>query len=249
MLGEELGYKVFTVPEAATIAFSNGAEWETIADSGRYNLIKRIMQMQLSLEDSFTSIAQHSNCKAIVLCDRGLLDNEAYFPRQLFWEMVMHDQQWNIPYLREARYDAVVHLRTAAIGAEKFYTTANNTARRETPEEAALLDHKILDAYIGHPRLSVIDNRSDESFDYKMKRVLNVIFGMIGESVPLGEEFPLGVERKRFAIQRGNTSTVSQARQHLSYSDDFARKVKIYIHDLTFNDMFQMPHGIRYVRD
>lgn len=27
------------------------------------------------------------------------------------------------------RYDAVVHLVTAAIGAEKFYTTENNTAR------------------------------------------------------------------------------------------------------------------------
>lgn len=33
------------------------------------------------------------------------------------------------------RYDLVLHLVTAAEGAEKFYTTKNNTARKETPAE------------------------------------------------------------------------------------------------------------------
>jgi len=38
--------------------------------------------------------------------------------------------------LRENRYDAVLHLTTAAKGAESFYTKSNNAARRETIEEA-----------------------------------------------------------------------------------------------------------------
>ena len=42
-----------------------------------------------------------------------------------------------------ARYDMVLHLVTAADGAEKHYTTANNTARRETAAEAVALDRKI----------------------------------------------------------------------------------------------------------
>jgi hypothetical protein len=38
----------------------------------------------------------------------------------------------------------VLHLVTAASGAEAFYTNANNTARRETADEARDLDSRIL---------------------------------------------------------------------------------------------------------
>ena len=38
--------------------------------------------------------------------------------------------------VREARYDAVFHLVTAANGAERFYTLENNQARSETPQQA-----------------------------------------------------------------------------------------------------------------
>lgn len=37
-------------------------------------------------------------------------------------------------------YDAVFHMVTAAIGAEKYYTLDNNRARTESAEEAARLD-------------------------------------------------------------------------------------------------------------
>jgi hypothetical protein len=37
----------------------------------------------------------------------------------------------------------VIHLVTAAIGAEKYYTTENNAARTETKEEARALDIKV----------------------------------------------------------------------------------------------------------
>ena len=57
-------------------------------------------------------------------------------------------------------YDAVFHLVTAAKGAEEFYTTANNSARTETVEEAAALDDKLISAWTGHPHLRVIDNTS-----------------------------------------------------------------------------------------
>jgi hypothetical protein len=38
--------------------------------------------------------------------------------------------------MRDKRYDAVFHLVTAADGATMYYTTANNTARGETIDEA-----------------------------------------------------------------------------------------------------------------
>ncbi len=39
-------------------------------------------------------------------------------------------------------------MNTTMIGAEKFYTTENNAARRETVEQARDLDQKILDAWV-----------------------------------------------------------------------------------------------------
>ena len=42
---------------------------------------------------------------------------------------VLEEFNWTIPQLRDQRYEAVVHLVTAAIGAERFYTLENNKAR------------------------------------------------------------------------------------------------------------------------
>ncbi len=44
---------------------------------------------------------------------------------------------------RDLRYAAVLHLETAAKGAEAFYTTSNNRARKETPEQAREADDKV----------------------------------------------------------------------------------------------------------
>lgn len=79
-------------------------------------------------------------------------------------------------------YDAVFHLVTAAKGAEEFYTTANNSARTETVEEAAALDDKLLSAWTGHPHLRVIDNTF--SFEDKMKRLVAEITSFLGEPEP-----------------------------------------------------------------
>lgn len=79
-------------------------------------------------------------------------------------------------------YDAVFHLVTAAKGAEKFYTTANNTARTETPEQAAALDDKLIAAWTGHPHLRIIDNATD--FEAKLKRLLTEITTFLGEPEP-----------------------------------------------------------------
>lgn len=77
---------------------------------------------------------------------------------------------------------------TAAKGAQKFYTTANNTARTETPEEAAALDDKLIAAWTGHPHLRIIDNA--EGFEEKMKCLIKEI------ALFLGEPEPYEIERK-----------------------------------------------------
>ena len=46
-----------------------------------------------------------------------------------FHAQVLEEFNWTVPQLRDQRYEAVVHLVTAAIGAERFYTLENNKAR------------------------------------------------------------------------------------------------------------------------
>ena len=74
------------------------------------------------------------------------------------------------------------HMVTAAKGAEQFYTTANNAARTEALEEAAILDDKLISAWTGHPHLRVIDNTS--SFEDKMKKLVAEIASFLGEPEP-----------------------------------------------------------------
>jgi len=48
---------------------------------------------------------------------------------------------------------------TSADGATEFYTTNNNEARYEGIAEAIELDKKLINAWVGHPHFSIIDNR------------------------------------------------------------------------------------------
>ena len=52
--------------------------------------------------------------------------------------------------LRENRYDAVLHMVTAADGAESFYETESNVARYNTAAESVEIDKKLRGAYMGH---------------------------------------------------------------------------------------------------
>ena len=66
--------------------------------------------------------------------------------------------------------DFVVHLVTAADGAEQHYTTVNNSIRTETPEEARILDKKTLDAWNDHPK-RILASNGDGGFESKLNFV------------------------------------------------------------------------------
>ena len=56
------------------------------------------------------------NQPVVILIDRGLLDGSAYVSR-MEWEAIMDDLKMSLVMLRDNRYDAVVHMVTAADGA------------------------------------------------------------------------------------------------------------------------------------
>ena len=84
------------------------------------------------------------------------------------------------------------HLVTAAKGAEEYYQTDNNSARREDIEAARALDDRLLSVWTGTPHLRVIDNSTD--FDGKLRRLLDETLAVVG--IPE----PLEIERKYLIV-------------------------------------------------
>lgn len=83
------------------------------------------MKAVLNLEDYFYNLAVLAGKDAVILYDRGVMDPKAYMD-DVTYQAVLDLNNFNTVYLRDGRYDAIIHLVTAADGAEKYYTTENN---------------------------------------------------------------------------------------------------------------------------
>jgi hypothetical protein len=90
------------------------------------------------------------------------------------WDKVLKSNGWNAVELRDNRYNQVIHLITAANGAEAYYNIEDNPVRTEGLELARQLDKATIEAWVGHPYIDVIDNSTD--FDAKLKRMIAVRF-------------------------------------------------------------------------
>ena len=178
------GYKVFTIPEVPTIFLQAGMDYLTKNQDWFYEGEKSTLEIQLALEDDFTRMAQTINGPVVIICDRGALDISAYLPTEM-WEKITGLCNVTTQQLRD-RYDAVLHLVSAADGAEQYYNTTSNEVRTEGIEKARLLDRKVIQAWTGHPHLRVINNH--DNFDTKINRVLKEISAVLGLPQPITEE-------------------------------------------------------------
>lgn len=104
-----------TVPEAATLLFSNGATCASKDMATPFQLA--IMRLQISLEDNFVRLARKMKGRTVVLCDRGLMDGSAYIDRE-GWERLLETMDVKETDIRDSRYHSVIHMVTAADGAE-----------------------------------------------------------------------------------------------------------------------------------
>ncbi|MBX4210887.1 AAA family ATPase, partial [Candidatus Parcubacteria bacterium] len=180
------GYKSFIVPEVATEFIQRGIiPGETVSQA---EFQKMVLPKIIREENVVKEIAEKDpHEKKLVICDRGRMDGQAYVSIAEYQKIHMSFGH-NLVGLRDEPYDAVLHLRSTACGAEEFYTCDNNTARRETIEEASRLDARTLTAWLGHPHLRVIENRGD--FDRKKRDTLNEVYSVLG--IPQ----PVEIERK-----------------------------------------------------
>ncbi|MBQ8463336.1 MAG: AAA family ATPase [Prevotella sp.] len=184
-----LGFKVFTVPEVPTMYSQGGWSYLTPNPDLYYEGELAILQTQLALEDSFTRLAEVCTKPTFIVCDRGTMDISAYIAPEM-WKDITGKCGTSSNDLRK-RYDAVLHLVSAADGAEQYYTLATNSARYEQANEEGLqlardLDKKVNRAWTGHPHLRVINNHDD--FDTKLNRVIMEIGNVLGLPQTVKEE-------------------------------------------------------------
>jgi predicted ATPase len=175
------GFRVFSVPEIPTLVVQAGGFilMSKFSIEERIRFQSLLIGFQIYVEDYFTRLAQMSKSPSIIICDRGTCDPAAYVSREEF-QAIMDLEGWTWTSLRDKRYDGVLHLVTAAIGAEEFYTRSNNNARSEGIELARALDKKTLDAWTGHPHITICPNIPGETFDKKLEHAIRGVYRIVG---------------------------------------------------------------------
>lgn len=179
------GYKVFMIDEAATRTINSGLSSQEL---GNYAFQEAIAEMQLSteaiIEKAIKRYVELPNSKdnIVVIADRGLIDGKAYMDTdeaftRLLGSFGLTENE------AKARYSGVIHLVTAADGAEEYYTLENNSARSESPEEARAIDKKTFASWSGHKHISIIDNSTN--FEKKIDRVLQETHRLLGAPIPI----------------------------------------------------------------
>jgi len=173
------GFMVFVIPETATLISTNGIDRRKMDRQSQLVMYEEaILDMQLSFEETYTRAINRifPERKKVILLDRGVMDIKAFVSKDDFGQMLRRKGLKEIN-LRD-RYHGVIHLVTAAEGAQELYTAENNGARIETPEEAVGIDRAIRESWLGHPRFKVIDSRAD--FDDKIRRTFEAIAQFLG---------------------------------------------------------------------
>jgi predicted ATPase len=253
---KQIGYRVLLVPEAATLLMNGGALIQTptmgIASQVKFQI--SLMKLQMNLEDIFVDIAQSSDIPTIILCDRGVMDGSAYTDSNV-WQAILDETGWSTIQLRDRRYEAVVHMVSAADGAEKFYTLENNGARYESVQEAVELDKRLINAWVGHPHFSIIQNNS-KSFQDKIDQCLSTVLNFIGLPTPSAyvKKFLLIVDKSTHDFKVPNKikkeffqvdETFLQVK-NLGFEEGEATNI---VRKIGKNDSFIYSQEIRYVQN
>lgn len=183
---EAKGFAVYTVPEVATLFRGNGAVGGFVqmcqsSPSTRVELQSMLLGNQLQLEETFLRLAEYEPTakSVIVFCDRGALDGSAYCSTSE-WEQVMQRVGSRSDSLRD-RYDAILHLVSAAIGAEHIFRserlpdTPRSVDGAAAVQAAAALDRRTIKAYSGHRRIVTVDNQPNRGWGEKLAQAIAVV--------------------------------------------------------------------------
>lgn len=212
------GYLTLFIAETATELITGGVTPVNDCDFQRH-----VLDLQLNKERIFLDAAKSIGAeKTLIIHDRGITDNKAFMTNDEYTNILVSIDT-NEVEVRD-NYDAVFHLVTAAKGAEEFYTLENNNARSETPEQAAIIDDKLISAWTGHPHFRVIDNIG--TFDDKMNHLLKEIANFLGEPEPLEIERKFLIEYPDIEWLEENGQRVEIIQTYLNCNDNEETRIR-----------------------
>ena len=191
-----MGYHCIIIPESATELINSGFRPFGNSKIELLDFQKLLISYQIEKEDLYQKAIKllPEDTKCFIICDRGVLDNQAYITTEQFNQLIKEYGYTKMSLFD--RYDMILHLVTAADGKEEFYTLENNKARKESPEEARILDKKTMNAWIGHNYLKIFDNKG--SFEEKLESVRQTIQEFLGNPISIRRE-------KKYLIDPSNS--------------------------------------------
>ncbi|XP_026758186.1 TRPL translocation defect protein 14 isoform X2 [Galleria mellonella] len=193
---ENLGWKVFRVPETATVLLSGGVKFADLSPDEASKFQENLLKTMIQIENTFFELGRTCQRNCLIICDRGAMDASAFISKEK-WEAMMAANNWNSVELRDNRYNHIVHMVSAANGAEDFYSTEDHACRSEGVELARELDYNAAAAWIGHPYFDVIDNSTD--FDKKMNRLIACVCQKIG--IDTGDRLNVNSKKRKFLVK------------------------------------------------
>ncbi|XP_046621846.1 TRPL translocation defect protein 14 isoform X2 [Neodiprion virginianus] len=238
---ENMGWKVFRVPETATVLLSGGikftdlnaeegkivqacpsksrlresrspcipngdsildqdqAKWPEVlqVESGEaFKFQENLLRTMIQIENTFFQLGDSCSRNCLIICDRGAMDASAFISKDK-WELMMASNGWNNVELRDNRYNQIIHMVSAANGAEEFYSTEDHACRSEGMELARELDYNAAAAWVGHPYFDVIDNSQD--FDTKICRMIECVCQKLG--IDTGDRLRASSRKLKFLVK------------------------------------------------
>ncbi|KAF6204150.1 hypothetical protein GE061_002490 [Apolygus lucorum] len=193
---ENLGWKVFRVPETATVLLSGGIKFSDLSADEAYKFQENLLKTMIQIENTFFELAETCPRDCLIICDRGAMDASAFISKEK-WEKLMAANNWNNVELRDNRYNQIVHMVTAANGAEDFYSIEDHACRSEGVELARDLDYNAAAAWVGHPYFDVIDNSTE--FEKKIRRMIASICQKMG--IDTGDRLLTNARKRKFLVK------------------------------------------------
>lgn len=192
---ENLGWKVFRVPETASVLLSGGIKFSDLNEDEAVLFQENLLKTMMQIEDTFFELGRTCQRNCLIICDRGAMDASAFISKEK-WEKIMNDNEWNSVELRDNRYNQIIHMVSAANGAEDFYSIEEHSCRSEGVELARYLDSKAAAAWIGHPYFDVVDNSTD--FEGKIRRMIGAVCHKIG--LDTGDRLLKNSKKRKFLV-------------------------------------------------
>lgn len=193
---ENMGWKVYRVPETAYIFLSAGIKFADLSEDQAVNFQENLLKSMMQIENTFFALAETCTKNCLVICDRGTMDASAFIPEKR-WEEIMRRNGLNPVDLRDTRYNQIIHMVSAANGAEAFYSTEDHNTRSENISLAQHLDNRAAEAWVGHPYFDVIDNSTE--FDSKIRRMITVVCQKLG--IDTGDRLSSNARKVKFLVK------------------------------------------------